>query len=72
MLMPMIQVSLIGYAVGGAFLSLGYLDLPYYIMAVVSMTQATIKERRAQRQVAATAAPPVGSNLSDHVQPAHN
>lgn len=35
---PMIQVSMIGYAVGGAFLSLAYFDLPYnlMIMAVVA------------------------------------
>ena len=33
----MLQVSLVGYAVGGSFLSLSYFDLPYYlvVMAVV-------------------------------------
>ncbi|MBS0348297.1 MAG: putative O-glycosylation ligase, exosortase A system-associated [Proteobacteria bacterium] len=31
----MCQVSLIGYGVGGAFLSLAYFDLPYNIMVVV-------------------------------------
>lgn len=31
----MIQVSLFGFAVGGAFLSLAYFDLPYYQMAIV-------------------------------------
>lgn len=30
----MIQVSLLGYAVGGAFLSLSYFDLPYYILLI--------------------------------------
>ena len=30
----MLQVSLIGYAVGGAFLGLAYFDLPYHIMAM--------------------------------------
>ncbi|MBI5256406.1 MAG: putative O-glycosylation ligase, exosortase A system-associated [Burkholderiales bacterium] len=43
-LAPMIQVSLVGYAVGGAFLSLGYFDLPYYIVALVSVLRATIRE----------------------------
>lgn len=31
----MCQVSLVGYAVGGAFLSLSYFDLPYNIMVVL-------------------------------------
>lgn len=31
-LAAMIQVSLVGYAVGGAFLSLSYFDLPYYLV----------------------------------------
>jgi len=35
----MAQVSLVGYAAGGAFLSLGYFDLPYNIMALVVMTK---------------------------------
>jgi probable O-glycosylation ligase (exosortase A-associated) len=35
----MIQVSLVGYAVGGAFLSLAYFDLPYNILVVVLVIQ---------------------------------
>jgi probable O-glycosylation ligase (exosortase A-associated) len=31
----MIQVSLLGFMVGGAFLSLAYFDVPYYLMAVM-------------------------------------
>jgi probable O-glycosylation ligase (exosortase A-associated) len=31
----MVQVSMVGYAVGGAFLSLTYLDLPYNLMVVL-------------------------------------
>jgi hypothetical protein len=31
----MTQVSMIGYATGGAFLSLSYWDMPYNIMAIV-------------------------------------
>lgn len=34
----MCQVSLIGYAVGGAFLSLAYFDLPYIVMAMTVLT----------------------------------
>jgi putative inorganic carbon (HCO3(-)) transporter len=41
-LMRMVQVSLIGYAVGGAFLSLAYLDLTYYLAAFVVMAGALV------------------------------
>lgn len=34
-LAAMSQVSLIGYLVGGAFLSLAYFDLPYYIVVIL-------------------------------------
>lgn len=57
-LMPMVQVSLVGYAVGGAFLSMGYFDLPYYIVAIVSMTQATVREHQQRvRQLEPQATP---------------
>ena len=39
-LASMCQVSLAGFAVGGAFLSLSYFDLPYYIMVMVVLTRA--------------------------------
>ena len=35
----MAQVSLVGYATGGAFLSLGYFDLPYNIMVLVVLAK---------------------------------
>lgn len=35
LLLRMIQVSLIGYAVGGAFVNIGNWDLPYYVAIVV-------------------------------------
>lgn len=34
-LAAMIQVSLIGYAAGGAFLGMGYFDLPYHLMIIL-------------------------------------
>jgi len=56
-LMPMVQVSLVGYASGGAFLSLAYFDWPYYIVSYVVIVDAmvgahrpavaTVKEQRA-------------------------
>jgi probable O-glycosylation ligase (exosortase A-associated) len=65
LLMPMVQVSLVGFAVGGAFLSLAYFDLPYYVVSFVVLVDATVKERDRARALekptpaaTATAAPP--------------
>ena len=41
-LAAMIQTSLIGFAVGGAFLSLLYFDVPYYLIAAVAATRALV------------------------------
>lgn len=41
----MCQVALAGYAVGGAFLSLAYFDLPYNIMAMVVLTRVWIERK---------------------------
>jgi len=41
----MIQASLIGFAVGGAFLSLLYFDVPYYLMAAVVALRALTEQR---------------------------
>lgn len=48
-LMRMVQVSLIGYAAGGCFLSLAYLDLPYYIIGFVVTATALVRNRDQQR-----------------------
>lgn len=37
-LAAMTQVSLIGYATGGAFLGLAYFDLPYHLMVIIVLT----------------------------------
>jgi putative inorganic carbon (HCO3(-)) transporter len=42
----MIQVSLLGFLVGGAFLSLAYFDVPYYLMAAVVATRAIVERER--------------------------
>jgi probable O-glycosylation ligase (exosortase A-associated) len=47
----MIQVSMVGYAAAGAFLSLTWFDLPYNIMAI-----AVLARHFARREIAATAA----------------
>jgi probable O-glycosylation ligase (exosortase A-associated) len=41
----MCQVSLIGYAVGGAFLSLAYFDLPYDILVLVVLARRWFDEK---------------------------
>ena len=50
-LAAMIQVSFIGYAVGGAALSLGFFDLYYALIAVITLTQFVVR-----RELAAEAA----------------
>jgi len=42
-LAAMIQVSLIGYGVGGAFLGLAYWDLPYTLMAILVLVKVMIE-----------------------------
>lgn len=37
-LAAMVQVSLIGYAAGGAFLGMAYFDLPYHLMIIALLT----------------------------------
>jgi putative inorganic carbon (hco3(-)) transporter len=41
----MVQVSLVGYAVGGAFLSLAYFDLPYNLMVLIVLTRLWVRHR---------------------------
>ena len=50
LLMRMTQVSLVGFAVGGAFLSLMLLDLTFYIPGIVVLTHATVHERLRARK----------------------
>lgn len=54
----MIQASIIGFAVGGAFLSLLYFDMPYYLMAALIATRILV-----ERHLAAQAVQPVISPL---------
>lgn len=41
----MCQVSLLGYAVGGAFLTLAFYDLPYYVLAIAVLTRQWVERR---------------------------
>jgi probable O-glycosylation ligase (exosortase A-associated) len=46
-LMSMIQASLVGYAVGGAFLNLAFWDMPYYLWGAIVVTQYVMKSAAA-------------------------
>jgi probable O-glycosylation ligase (exosortase A-associated) len=55
----MVQVSLIGYAVGGAFLNLAYYDVPYNLLAVLVVTRVMLeKQLRSAVKPAAASVPP--------------
>lgn len=56
LLMRMVQASLVGYAAGGAFLSLAYLDLPYYIIGFVVSAQDLLRRAPAVAKVPANVA----------------
>jgi len=51
LLMRMVQVSMTGFAVGGAFLSLVHFDLIYYIVSYVILVDATVRERKIERLI---------------------
>jgi probable O-glycosylation ligase (exosortase A-associated) len=53
----MCQVSLIGYAVGGAFLSLTYFDLPYYIVVILIVLRRIVRQELAGPKPILTASP---------------
>jgi len=49
-LIRMIQVSLIGYASGGAFLGLAYWDLPYHLVAIVVVVGRIVENYKPQKK----------------------
>ncbi|MGK5023187.1 putative O-glycosylation ligase, exosortase A system-associated [Janthinobacterium sp. RB2R34] len=57
-LATMCQASMVGFAVGGAFLSLLYFDMPYYLMAALIATRILVEQHvQAQRTVPLRKAP---------------
>jgi len=48
-LASMIQVSFVGFATGGAFLSLLYWDVPYYLMAAMVATRILVEKELAEQ-----------------------
>jgi putative inorganic carbon (HCO3(-)) transporter len=65
-LAAMVQVSLVGYAVGGAFLSLAYYDYFYYLIALLVLLQAYAA--RHSVAVAATPSIPMQRHAIDQQQ----
>ncbi len=59
----MIQVSLIGYAVGGAFLSLLYFDVPYYLMIAMVATRSIIEQELEEKAALAIPVKSTDSSL---------
>jgi len=61
LLMRMVQVSLLGFLVGATFLNLLHFDFPYYLMGLVVLLDATLKE---QKHEARAPQPAMRSSLS--------
>jgi putative inorganic carbon (HCO3(-)) transporter len=55
-LASMCQVALVGYLAGGAFLSLAYFDLQFYIVSLVALTHFWVKRRGWETETAASMA----------------
>lgn len=51
----MVQVSMVGFGVGGAFLSLLYYDVPYYLIAAVVSTGCVVENALKEKQAQAAA-----------------
>jgi probable O-glycosylation ligase (exosortase A-associated) len=51
-LMSMIQASLVGYAIGGAFLNLAFWDMPYYLYATIIVTRYVVEGELAAKHAA--------------------
>ena len=64
----MCQVALVGYAVGGAFLSLAYFDLPYNILFIVCLTKRWILNFRSKGQDCIESIPGNITKYSTNVQ----
>lgn len=68
----MCQVSLVAYAVGGAFLSLAYFDLPYNIMVIVVVLDRWLARHEVETKSSSSSSPadrletssPLGASLA--------
>ncbi len=62
-LAAMVQVSLTGYLVSGAFLNLAYWDMPYYLMLAVTITRYVVAETLRESSRVQHQPSPVGPSL---------
>jgi hypothetical protein len=58
----MIQVSLVGYMVGGSFLGLAYWDLPYTLAAIVLLMRRLVEEEKLPQRAAVRRRPAVSAD----------
>jgi probable O-glycosylation ligase (exosortase A-associated) len=74
-LATMIQVSMLGFATGGAFLSLLYYDVPYYLMAAMVVTGVIVEKALAEEAAAAkgrrTGSEPLAAKAGALAEPDH-
>jgi hypothetical protein len=63
----MVQVSLVGYMVGGAFLGLAYFDLFYHLVAILLLLSYDVNAKLA----AAAASNPLAPARAGMPAPAH-
>jgi len=57
----MVQVSLVGYAIGGAFLNLAFWDGVYYVYAAVALTGHVARKELAEAAASARPSPTAGT-----------
>lgn len=67
-LASMVRVALIGFAVGGAFLSLAYWDMPFYYMLILVALQRWVKDRLAEEKSRPTGPVPAGPQPASQLQ----
>ena len=58
-LAAMLQVSLIGYAIGGTFLGLAYYYLPYSLLAILVITKCAVIDQNGTNKSGKIIIPPV-------------
>lgn len=67
-LAAMVQVSIIGYAVGGAFLGLAYFDLYYHLIAIVILTRFVIDNEISSRAAEISGVEKQGDVMTDNAE----